>query len=125
MFFTKCRINLCHDFGLHDVKDRQFKGNTRERPCPCRVAMSYGLSIKFRAVGIGSTYDDNQVVLSILFNNLFDTFLTLQVKGTSGCSHKALGLNQQWLSPSAFHTCRNGLTLYSITLTKDDDLLTL
>jgi hypothetical protein len=61
----------------------------------------------------------------MFLNNSFDTLLTLQVKRTGCCSDKALGLNQQWLSPGTFYTCRNGLTLYSIPFAKDDDLLTL
>jgi hypothetical protein len=120
MFFTNCRINLVHDFGLHDVKNRQLKGNTRKRPCPCGVPMSDCLRIKFSAVGIRSTYNDYQVVLPVFFNNFFDTLLTLQVKCTSRCSNKTLGLHQQWFSSSTFHTFGYSLAHDSITFAQNN-----
>ena len=121
MFFTNCRVNLCCYFWFHNMKNRQFKSNSRKRPCPGGIPMSYRLGIKFCAVGIRSTYNDNQVVLPILLNDLFDTLLTLQVKCTSRCSNKTLGLNQQWFSPSTFHTIRNGLALYSIPFAQNNN----
>jgi hypothetical protein len=87
--------------------------------------MSDRLGIKFCAVSIGSSNDDDQIVFTMLLNNSFNTLLTLQVKGTGSCSDKALGLNQQWLGPGTLHTCRNGLALYPISFAEDNDLLTL
>jgi len=87
--------------------------------------MSDRLGIKFCAVSVRSSNDDDQIVFTMLLNNSFNALLTLQVKGTSSRSDKALGLNQQWLSPSTLHTCRNGLALYPISFAEDNDLLTL
>ncbi len=94
MLLVDLGIDLGFDFGLHDVKDRQFKSHSCQGPCPCRVAMRYGLCIKFCTLSIWSTNNDHQVVFSVLLNHLLDTFLTFQIKCTRRCSHKALGLNQ-------------------------------
>ena len=91
MFLTNCRINLVHDFGLHNMENRQFKGNTRKRPCPCRVPMCDCLRIKLSAIRIRTTDNDYQVVLPVFFSNFFDTLLALQVKCASRCSNKTLG----------------------------------
>jgi hypothetical protein len=106
------------------MKNGKFKGNTSQWPSPCGVPMNNSLCIEFRAIGIRGTYDYNQVVLAMFINNLFDTLLTIQVNSTSCCSNKALGLDQQWLSPSALYTCCNGLPLYPIPLAKNNNFLT-
>jgi hypothetical protein len=54
----------------------------------------HGLSIELGAIRIRSTEDNDQVIFAVLFNDLFNTLLTLQVKGSRRSSHKALGLYQ-------------------------------
>jgi len=76
--------------------------------------MHHRLGIEFGAVRIRGTQDNDQVVFTMLFNDLLDTLLTFQVKGSRRRSDKALRLDQQWLSPSALDTGSNGRPLHPI-----------
>jgi hypothetical protein len=57
-----------------------------------------------------------------LFDKLFDSLLTIQVKRTSCCSDKALSLHDHWFSTSILYAGFDGWTLHSIPFTNDDDL---
>jgi hypothetical protein len=73
--------------------DRQSQRDACQWPRPTRVPVRHGLSIEFSAVRIRSAKDDDEVLFVILFCDLLDTLLTLQVKGACRSSHKALGLH--------------------------------
>jgi len=87
-------INLGFDLRLNNVVHGQAQGDPRQRPGPSGVPVRHGLSIELGAVRIRCAKDDDEVLFVILFCDLFDTLLTLQVKGTRRCSHKTLGLDQ-------------------------------
>jgi hypothetical protein len=89
-----CRINLGLDLRLDNMVDRQSQRDSCQWPRPGRVPVRHGLSIELGAVRIRCAKDDDEVLFVILFCDLFDTLLTLQVKGTRRCSHKTLGLDQ-------------------------------
>jgi hypothetical protein len=65
-------------------------------PCqwsrPGWIPVRHGLSIELSAVRVRGAKDDDEVLPIILFCNLLDALLTLQVKGPRRCSHEALGL---------------------------------
>jgi hypothetical protein len=56
--------------------------------------MHHRFSIELGAVRVRNTENDGQVVFTIFFNDLLDTLLTFQVKGSRRCSDKALRLDQ-------------------------------
>jgi Na+-translocating ferredoxin:NAD+ oxidoreductase RnfD subunit len=56
--------------------------------------MDHSLSVQLGAVRIWSAEYDDQIIFAILFYNLFNALLTLQVKRTSRSSNKALCLYQ-------------------------------
>jgi hypothetical protein len=56
-----------------------------------------------------------------LLHRLFNTLLTIQVKGTGRCSDKTVSFNKYWFSPGTLHTRLNGWSLNSISFTNDDD----
>jgi hypothetical protein len=85
-------VNLGLDLRLDNMVDRQSQRDPRQWPRPARVPVRHSLSIEFGAVRIRCAKDDDEVLFVILFSDLFDTLLTLQVKGTRRSSHKALGL---------------------------------
>jgi hypothetical protein len=73
------------------------------------------LRIEFSAICIRSAENNNEIVSAVLISNLFDTFLTFQVKGACCRSNKTLGLNQHRFRSSAFHTRGNGRSLDAIS----------
>ncbi len=107
-------INLGFDLRLNDVVHGQAQGDPRQRPGPGRVPVRHGLSIEFRTVGIGSAEDDDEVLLAVLFRDLLDTLLTLQVKGTGRGSDKALCLHEERFGARALEALRNSRPLYPI-----------
>ena len=97
--------------------DRQVKRYSSKRPRPARVAVNYSLCVQLSTISIRCAQNYNEVILSILLNNLLDSFLTFQVK-CSGCrSNKTLSLCQYRLSASAFYTFFNSWALHTIPLT--------
>ena len=94
MFFIGRPIDLLDDLRLHDMKNRQFKGDAGERSRPSRVPVNNGFRVKFRAIGIRGSDDDDKVLLVVFIHNLFNAFLTFQVNTTGGGSDKALGLDE-------------------------------
>jgi hypothetical protein len=107
-------INLGFDLRLNNVVHGQAQGDPRQRPGPSRVPVRHGLSIEFLTVGIGSAEDDDEVLLAVLFGDLLDTLLTLQVKGTGRGSDKALCLHEERLGARAPKALRNSRPLYPI-----------
>lgn len=94
VFLIACGINLGLDLRLDNVVDRESQRHPCQWSRPGRVPVRHGLSIELRAVRIRGSKDDDQVLFAILFCNLLDTLLTLQVKGARRRSDKALGLHQ-------------------------------
>ena len=88
----------------------QFEGYSGQGTCPAGVTVHHRLSIKFGAIGIRSTQNNNQVVFALFVNNFFNILLTLRVKCTGGGSDKTLSLDQQWLCSGTFHTGGYGWT---------------
>lgn len=119
MLFIGRRINLRLYLRFHDVENGQPKGHTCQWSCPTRIAVDHGLGIKFRAVGVWGTENDDQIVFPVLVHGLLDTLLTVQVKGTSCRSHKALGLSQHGFSTCAFDTGFDGWALHPVSLSDD------
>ena len=107
-------INLGFDLRLNNVVHGQAQGDPRQRPGPSGVPVRHGFSIEFRTIGIGSAEDDDEVLLAVLFSDLLDTLLTLQVKGTGRSSDKALCLHEDRLGARALKALRNGRPLYPI-----------
>ena len=122
MFLINFRVDLRLYFRLYDVKDREPQSYISERPCPTWVSANYRLCVERSAIGIGSAYNYDQIVFTMLFDKILDTLLTLQVKRARSCSDKALGLRYYWFGTSALHTVFNGWTLHSIPFTNNDNL---
>jgi len=74
--------------------DRELKGEASKWPNPAWVSMDYRLGIKLSTIGIRSTYNNDQVIFTILLDNSFNILLAIQVKCTCCCSYKALSLDQ-------------------------------
>jgi hypothetical protein len=122
MFFIDRRVYLLSNLRLHDMENRQFKGDACQWACPCRIPMDNGFRIKLRAIGIRGPDDDNEVLLVMFVNNLLDAFLTFQVNAARGGSDKTLGLDQQWFGAGAFYARSNRLPLNPIPFPEHDNL---
>jgi hypothetical protein len=85
--------------------------------------MGHRFCVKFGTVRIGSAYDNNNVLGTVLIDDVFDAFLTLQVNRTRSSSDKALGLHEQGLCPCTLDACGNGRTLYPIPFTENNNFL--
>jgi hypothetical protein len=58
-----------------------------------------------------------------MVDGLLNILLTIQVKGASSSSDKALGLNEHGFSPGTPHAGLNRWTLNAISFADDDDFL--
>jgi len=116
-------INLPFYLRFQNVKNWKIHGNSSKRTCPTRVAVYHRLRIHLCTVCVGGTKNDNQIVFPIMFDNLLNVLLTIQVKGASSSSDKALGLNEHGFSPGTLHAGFNRWTLNSISFANDDDFL--
>jgi hypothetical protein len=61
----------------------------------------------------------------VLLRHALDFFLTFQVKGASGSSHKAVGRLQHHFSASTPGARSNRTALYAVTLSQRNDFLAL
>lgn len=122
MLFIHERVDLGFNLGLQDMEHRESQRNAGKGSCVTRISVDDCLRIKLRTVGVRGAKNDNQIFFLVLFRSLLDTFLTLQVKGTCRCSHKALGLDQHGIGSCTLHTLSNGGALHTIPFSQDDNL---
>ena len=85
--------------------------------------MNYCLGIELGTVSIRRPKDDDDTIFSVLFSDVLNALLTIQVKGPCCGSDETLSLGHDRLCPCALDTRLNGRTLHPIPFTDDNDFL--
>lgn len=124
MLFVDISIYLGFDFRFHDMENGQIEGHASQRSHPTGIAVDEGLSVELRAVGVGGSQDDDEIVIAKVIRSFFYQFLTFQVKGTCGRSDKTLGLGHHRLTACTLYTGFNGRSLNAIPFTNDNHFFT-
>lgn len=65
VFLESFSGNLIFYFRLHDMVNRKAQRNASQRACPARIAVYQGFRIEFRAIGIWSTENSDEIVVAV------------------------------------------------------------
>jgi len=104
------------------MENRKVHSHSSEGPCPAGISIDHCFGIKFSAVSIRGSQDDNDIVFAVVIDCFFDIRLTLRVKRTRSGSDETLGQYQYGLCPCTSYTGFDGRSLDAVPFTNDDHL---